>query len=371
MTLTLVIMDKKSNQSIWDDLKVIRYYGPVQYKNNGQYTEGQLDKLAGNFDGSVQYKNNGQYKSIIVEATRWKASQAIIKGLKDELYEALYGKRLKERKQYFEDIQNQRKEIRQKIIEQQQKIHEDYGKLDDIIAQDKYGKKVDGALIIWYKDTKYRTEKQTVRSSVIADPLSPTDPYHSVTNTIQTDKMYVIDLAPQITINSSKNIVLTKVQGRDYTRKELVSGGDLCFTVSGELNSNQDGVYPTFDVQKFINIMQHNGIISVNNILFDQFNVSRIIIQSFKLDPPKYQNIQPYSFTCVAVEPDEQVAIDDTINIIDYKLNTSGANGVVDIAARKWWTQITENALTHPAASATNWATESWSAGLSDMIPNI
>ena len=398
MILMLVTMD--SNKSAWDDLTFRLFLGPVQYKNNGQYQSGDIAKIAenfdgslqyknngqyqsgdikgiaSNFDGSLQYKNNGQYKSIIVEAVRWKTSQELIKAVKEQWHKALYGKRLEDRKRYFEDIQEQRKQIRDKLIEQQAKVHEDYGDIGDgIKALDRYGKKVDGALIMWYKDTKSHKERRILRGSVSADASSPKDPYHSTVNTITTDKMYIIDLAPKIIRKSSKNIVLTKVQGRNSTRKELVSGGDVFFTVSGEINSNQDGVYPKYDVQKLINIMQHNGVISVNNILFDQLNVSQILIQDFQLDTPVYQNIQPYSFTCVAVEPDEQSVIDDTIDIINYKLNTSGASGVIDIAAQSRLSQVIDNGVMHSAGWAINSAVDLWasefSSGLNDIISNI
>ena len=117
--------------------------------------------------------------------------------------------------------------------------------------------------------------------------------------------------------------------------------------------------------------MQHNGVISVNNILFDQLNVSQILIQDFQLDTPVYQNIQPYSFTCVAVEPDEQSIIDDTIDIINYQLNTSGASGVMDIAARNRLSQVIDNGVIHTAGWAINAATDKWASELNDMISNI
>ena len=53
-----------------------------------------------------------------------------------------------------------------------------------------------------------------------------------------------VDLGPQVQLSSKNNIVLTTVQGRDYTRKEFISGGDLEFTINGRITSKYPDVYP-------------------------------------------------------------------------------------------------------------------------------
>ena len=52
------------------------------------------------------------------------------------------------------------------------------------------------------------------------------------------------DLGATVSSQSSNNLILTKVQGRDYSRKELVSGGDINFTVTGKIVSNYPDIYP-------------------------------------------------------------------------------------------------------------------------------
>lgn len=68
-----------------------------------------------------------------------------------------------------------------------------------------------------------------------------------------------IDLQPAVQVGSKNNIVMTQVQGRDYTRKEYVSGGDLEVTINGKITSKYPDVYPDAEVSKFLKLMQFKG----------------------------------------------------------------------------------------------------------------
>ena len=60
-----------------------------------------------------------------------------------------------------------------------------------------------------------------------------------------------VDLGPQVQLSSKNNIVLTTVQGRDYTRKEFISGGDLEFSRAVEVPENRP-------VQRCHRLRQHH-----------------------------------------------------------------------------------------------------------------
>ena len=216
----------------------------------------------------------------------------------------------------------------QKLIENRLSTSNKLGaiKLDNgtiLNAVDAYGYKVSDALFVYYETDQEREVTIYERADLIRGEKES----ELKETKVKTKTLYFCDLSPEINQSTSKNILLTKVQGRDCTRKELISGGDVHFTVKGSINSNKDGEYPENDVKKFIQIMQHNGIIKVNHLLFRQFNVTNIIIQDFKLEAQTYKNIQPYSFTCVAVEPDEDVVVStDTINIINTVIVEDGAS---------------------------------------------
>ena len=115
-----------------------------------------------------------------------------------------------------------------------------------------------------------------------------------------------VDLGPQASRN---NILLTQVQGRDYTRKEFISGGDLEITINGKITSKYPDVYPEAEVSKFLRLMQYKGVIECDNTVLRQFNITQLIVQSYTLQPTDCRNVQPYSVTCVAVEPSEAVEV--------------------------------------------------------------
>ena len=197
----------------------------------------------------------------------------------------------------------QQKKRRVTLIKNQEKQSEKWGQITAegghiIVAKNKYGDVIKESLILYYdaeephqvEDIKYvngKATKETYTSKTVCH----------------------IDLLPQISMNSTKNIVMTPVQGRDYTRKELVSGGDLQFTINGSIVSEENGIYPADAVKKFIQMMQYNGILNVNHMMLDQMNVTRVIVKDYSLGQQSYKNIQPYSITCVAVEPDEDVKV--------------------------------------------------------------
>lgn len=88
-----------------------------------------------------------------------------------------------------------------------------------------------------------------------------------------------VDLGPQIQVGSRNNILLTQVQGRDYTRKEYISGGDLEITINGKITSKYPDVYPEAEVSRFIKLVQYKGVVDCDNTVLRQFNISQLIIQ--------------------------------------------------------------------------------------------
>ena len=157
-----------------------------------------------------------------------------------------------------------------------------------------------------------------------------------------------LDLGAIVQAQSSNNLVLTKVQGRDYSRKELISGGDINFTVTGKIVSNYPDVYPYAEVSKFITLMQHKGVIQVFNLMFQQFNVTQILIKDFNMGQNEgFKNVQPYSFTCVAVEPD------DAVNVVQDTIN--GTNLEISQMKKQGWAKVL---LDKVKASAANQAAQ-------------
>lgn len=118
-----------------------------------------------------------------------------------------------------------------------------------------------------------------------------------------------VDLHPMVQVGSKNNIVMTQVQGRDYTRKEYVSGGDLEISINGKITSKYADVYPEAEVSKFLKLMQFKGVIECDNTVLRQFNIDKLIVLNFSLPSTDCRNIQTYSLSCVAVEPSESIQL--------------------------------------------------------------
>lgn len=181
----------------------------------------------------------------------------------------------------------------------------------------------------------------------------------------QSDTLVWYDPTALVSINSERNLIITKVQGRDYSRKELVSNGDIDFTVSGHILSNMPEVYPAGDVQKFIQIMQYKGIVKVNNLVLDQFKIDGIVIKNFSLSPKEgYKSQQDYTFNAVGIMPIEEVKVsEDTINIIDNSLQSTASK-------KSPWQKMLENQLEGVVGNSLNAVNQglSLATGLLDKI---
>lgn len=142
------------------------------------------------------------------------------------------------------------------------------------------------------------------------------------TKQIQSDHLVWYDTTALINMSSDKNLILTQVTGRDYSRKELVSNGDLNFSVSGKITSSMPDIYPSSEVQKLRQILQYKGIIEINNEFLDQWGVTKIVIKSFNFPSSEGNKaVQSYSFEAVGLQPDTEASVtEDTIKIIDYNL---------------------------------------------------
>lgn len=125
-----------------------------------------------------------------------------------------------------------------------------------------------------------------------------------------------VDLQPEIQISSKNNITLTTVQGRDFTRKEFISGGDYEITINGKITSKYPDVYPEGEVSKFLKLMQYKGVINCDNTILRQFNIKQIIVLNYSFSHTEYRNIQPYTLNCVAVEPSEALEVKEAVKEI-------------------------------------------------------
>ena len=111
-----------------------------------------------------------------------------------------------------------------------------------------------------------------------------------------------------IKISERKNILLTKVQSRDLTRKEYISGGDYNITISGKIVSPYQDVYPTKEVMDLIKILKHKDVITCQSPYLDMFEISTILILSYDLPQAiGFSNVQNYTINAVFERNTKQV----------------------------------------------------------------
>ncbi|MFR9543748.1 MAG: DUF6046 domain-containing protein [Rikenellaceae bacterium] len=158
----------------------------------------------------------------------------------------------------------------------------------------------------------------TIVGNVVSDYLelsisSDGSYYNNANSTVEKNTTYglvtFVDLQPMVQVSSKNNILLTQVQGRDYSRKEFISGGDYEITISGKITSKYPDVYPEAEVSKFLKLMQFKGVIECDNTILRQFKIERLIVLNYSFPTSSCRNIQPYSLSCVAVEPSENVEL--------------------------------------------------------------
>lgn len=337
---------------VWSDLKFMAGDAAGSMLTNLAYRV-HKNKNA----GDVQYIYQRAYKNVLVFA----AKRYLVQKAERELKAILPTMQRKFEKQMIDTVRAQQESRYAKLISTRTMQMQDYNQLKTkegniIKAKDKYGSPVIGSLILSYDGD----------DTVTVNDVDTGVDGEQVMKTFTTVTRYHIDLSPEISMSSNKNIVLTQVTGRDYTRKELVSGGDFQFQVNGSIVSDKPGVYPEDKVKAFLQIMQYNGIINVNSHFFGNMNVKQILIRDFNLDKQEYMNVQPYSFSCVAVEPDEEIKlVKDTIQELNSELILSPVNKWYQLVLKNKLAQIVTNAAINTVTNAaTTAAVNAGSMGL-------
>lgn len=292
------------------------------------------------------YYNDGVGGSILQVVTRTVANGAVNE-LKD-LMQNGFNSLLNGKKQKGEDGV----EWIKSIAEKQQKEAEEYGKMltegGTIYALDEWGVKCPEALMLAIdtpNNIRYTQTFPDYRNSAKTGWTS-----NSITNVVDTNLLVWYDTTALITINSDKNLISTRVTGRDYSRKELVSNGDVKFSVTGQISSGRPEVYPTQEIQKFRKVMQYKGIVKVNSEVLAQFGVTHIVITDFSLTPKEgYKSLIQYTFNAIGLQPEQETEItEDTINILSQK--------VVDTSDSETneWMKMLENQLEGLKSMATD-----------------
>jgi hypothetical protein len=91
-----------------------------------------------------------------------------------------------------------------------------------------------------------------------------------------------------LSVNQSKNIVKTQIQGRNGSIKEYISLGDYMVTINAII-CGPNGVYPKSDMKDLITMLNCNQAISVTSWYLMQFGIFSIVIETYDINQDEGQ----------------------------------------------------------------------------------
>ncbi|MEB0262296.1 DUF6046 domain-containing protein [Mucilaginibacter sp. 10I4] len=91
-----------------------------------------------------------------------------------------------------------------------------------------------------------------------------------------------------LSVNQTKNIVKTAIQGRKGTVKEYISMGDYTVSINAII-TGANGAYPKQDVQDIINMCQCPEAITVTSWYLNMFSINSIVIDSYDINQDEGQ----------------------------------------------------------------------------------
>lgn len=113
-------------------------------------------------------------------------------------------------------------------------------------------------------------------------------------------EQYQLPVTCLIDITLQKNIVVTAIQGRNGTVKELISNGDYRVRIRGALVGDGQA-YPMEDVQKLQELAAVPAAFPVSGWLFEVLGISYLVLEN--LDFPSFEgmtNTQPFTMDCIS-----------------------------------------------------------------------
>lgn len=249
-------------------------------------------------------------------------------------------------------------------------VNRDGGGQDFIPAINNYGEYCPEAFVMGIKlenPISYKVNKNMRgnKSAGLNKVTTYSQDSQSVNIPATTDMLVWFDPVAIPQINSDKNVLLTPVQGRDYTRKEIIGNGDVKFSVSGKMVSGVPGVYPEAEVQKFKQIMDYKGIVYCNHYILDILGIDKFIITGWSLSPRQgfADNTQDYTFSAVGVMPDKETKIEaDTISIIDYSIQEA------EKKERSMWAKLIQKKLEGLQNGALDTINKAADQGINNLI---
>ena len=283
-------------------------------------------------------RDNRTFIQVLVDS----ALQHVSTELKNAMWKAVREKFQQKRKEEYANIVQDRRKTN--LVNNGAVQIRNYGvmnildtnnKIRTILCKDIYGNDCSDGLMLKIP-TKEEVQYKRYQNYVSHyDTVSISKEYEE--SSFRSKYLIWSDATSMINFQSNKNTIITQVVGRDYSRKELASNGDIKFSVSGHILSGMAEVFPTDQVQKFLQVMQYKGLVEINNILLDQFKIEKILILDYTLTPLEGTKSQvDYSFNAIGIQPRHEIEVsEDTLFLDDVVFNMQTPNE--EDAWSKWF----------------------------------
>lgn len=110
-----------------------------------------------------------------------------------------------------------------------------------------------------------------------------------------------------ISVNQSKIIKRTQIQGRNGSVKEYISDGDFDVTIRGAIVDPSPSRYPEEQVLKLLEVCKVQKEIEISSFyLNDVFGISNLVITGYKIPQSEgVQNMQLFELSCLSDDPIE------------------------------------------------------------------
>lgn len=112
-----------------------------------------------------------------------------------------------------------------------------------------------------------------------------------------------------VSFSKSKKIVLTELQGRDGSFKELINNGDYAITIKGIICNKAPG-YPIDQVVELKELVDVNEALKVTHEVLNAIGVDSLVITDFSCPDSPFQNMQPFTISAVS-DNGFELTIDD------------------------------------------------------------
>lgn len=152
-------------------------------------------------------------------------------------------------------------------------------------------------------------EDETIKVSSLGTPI--------VSNLVFADGSYTINNQTVnfegieldnvlVTINQSKNVVTTPVQGRNGTVKEFISDGDYIIKVTGYLFNDNDDTPPNRQIRILNEIFKAPISLSFRSEFLDKFGSFDLTITDYSFPQEAgFRNRQAFEFSALSDNPIE------------------------------------------------------------------